>query len=223
MNLFSRITATIGATAETAVSRFENHEAIAQSALIEARQAVGKARLRHQRMTKNLNDIRSNIQASEKQVEQWTVRAQGLAQSDEKRAMQCLEERQRCRDQIVVLERSLTEHEALELNMAHKLKQLEERLRAMTNQCNEMRSRESLAQATQVMNKVGSQGSEGVDAIFERWELSISDNEIGNSVHEETLSTVSSLQREMDEEDRQSALKDELAELMKDAKETHHE
>jgi len=33
MNIFTRIFATLGAKAESAVSRFENHKAIAESAL----------------------------------------------------------------------------------------------------------------------------------------------------------------------------------------------
>jgi predicted DNA-binding protein (UPF0251 family) len=58
MNLFTRITATIGATAETAVSRFENHDAIAQSALTEARQAVAQVGIRHKRLRRYGGDIR---------------------------------------------------------------------------------------------------------------------------------------------------------------------
>ena len=223
MNLLTRITATIGATAETAVSRFENHDAIAQSALIEARQAVAKARMRHQRMTKSLQDIRTNIESGEKLEQQWTIRAKDLAQTDENRAIQCLEERIRCRDQIAVLQENLIQYEALELSMTDKLKQLEVRLHDLTKQCNEMRSRESLAQAAQVMNRVGNHGSGGVDAVFERWELSISDREIRNSESYEEVSNASPLQRQMDEEDRQCALKDELADLLKEGKESNHE
>ena len=223
MNLLTRITATIGATAETAVSRFENHEAIAQSALVEARQAVAKARIRHQRLAKSVGDIRSTIQTSEAQINQWTIRAQKLAQSDENRALECLTERQRCREKLTKDTQNLAQHETLEAELADRLKRLETRLQTMVNQCNEMRSRESLAQATQVMDRVDNKSRDGVDAIFERWELNISDAEIRNSVHLDDVSSVSSLQRQMGEEERTEALKDELAVLLAENKEINHE
>lgn len=223
MNLFTRITATIGATAETAVSRFENHDAIAQSALIEARQAVAQAGIRHKRLKRSVDEIRMSIEACEKQEKQWTVRAQKLAQTDEGKAIQCLEQRQRCRDQLVTHNQNLNKHEALEVGMSDRLKQMETRLQSMNNQREEMRSRESLAQATQVMDRVDNQGSDGVDAVFERWELNISDTEIRARIQQDEVSSVSSLQREMDEEERNIALRDELAALVTQNEEINHE
>lgn len=223
MNLFSRITATIGATAETAVSRFENHDAIAESALIEARQAVAKSRIRHQRLQRSVDEIRTSLDACEKQAQKWTTRAQKLASTDEARAMQCLEQRQFCREQIKQHRQNLSKHESLEAGMADRLKQMETRLQSMMSQRNEMQSRESLARATQVMDRIDNQGSDGVDAIFERWELSISDTEIRNDVMQDELSNVPSLQRELDEEERQETLQAELAELMAESREKNHD
>lgn len=223
MNLFTRITATIGATAETAVSRFENHDAIALSALTEARQAVARSRLRHQRLKRSVDDIRSNLNESKKQVRQWTQRASTLASTDEQRAMQCLEQRQLCREQISKHTQNLSKHEALEADMADRLRQMEARLQKMESQRNEMQSRESLARATQVMDRIDNQGSDGVDAIFERWELSISDTEIRNEVLNEHISQVPSLQREFEIEEHQASLKQELAELMSDAAENNND
>lgn len=223
MNLFSRITATIGATAETAVSRFENHDAIAESALIEARQAVAKSRIRHQRLQRSVDEIRTSLDACEKQAQKWTTRAQKLASTDEARAMQCLEQRQFCREQIEQHRQNLSKHESLVAGMADRLKQMETRLQSMVSQRNEMQSRESLARATQVMDRIDNQGSDGVNAIFERWELSISDTEIRNDVMHDELSNVPSLQRELDEEERQETLQAELAELMAESQEKNHD
>jgi len=219
MNLLARITATIGATAESAVSKFENHDAIAHSALVEARQAVAQALIRHKRLRRSVDEIRTNIEESEKQIEQWTKRAQDLAKTDESRAIQCLEHRRLCREQLTNHKQNLSKHEILEQGMSEKLKQLETRLQSMTTQHEEMRSRESLAQATRVMNKVRNQGGDGVDAIFERWELNISDTEVFNEVQQIGDSCVSSLQREMDEDEKNSALKGELLALLSESEE----
>ncbi|MFK8079352.1 MAG: PspA/IM30 family protein [Granulosicoccus sp.] len=218
MNLFTRISATIGATAETAVSRFENHDAIAQSALIEARQAVAKARIRHAHLTRSVEEIRKNLETAEKQVLQWTLRAQKLATTDEVRAMQCLEQRQISRQQVDNHLLNLCQHEDLAAGMAKRLEQMQTRLQHLMRQRDDMRSRESLARAAQVMDRIDSKGGEGVDAIFERWEVSIGDAEIHNDTYHDELAGVSTLQREMDEEERQAALKDELTALIEENK-----
>lgn len=223
MNLFTRITATIGASAESAVSQFENHDAIAQSALLEARQAVAKARTRQQRLKRSVDDIRTNCKACERQEQLWTTRAQKLAKTDELRAMQCLEQRQLCRDQLNKLTQNLYKHESLEASMAERLKRMESRLNSMINQRNEMQSRESLARATQVMDRIDNQGHDGVDAIFERWENTISETEVWNEVRHSEISDASSLERELDEEERLATLKDELALLVSNSDEKNHD
>lgn len=214
MNLFARISATLGATAETAVSRFENHDAIAESALLEARQAVAKARVRHQRLVKSVDEIRASLGRSEEQAQRWTMRAQNLASTDEQKALQCLEQRKLCQEQAANHSQNLAKHEDLAAGMASRLKHMEERLQGMVSQRDEMRSRESLAKATQVMDRIDHQGRDGVDAVFERWELNISDTEIRNGAHQDDSCAMPSLQRELDEQERQEELQDELAELI---------
>jgi len=76
---------------------------------------------------------------------------------------------------------------------------MEERLQLMTQQRNVMRSRESLAKA---------------NAVFERWELSISDTEIAGEAQHESITTKPALQRELEAQEEKAALNDELAALM---------
>jgi len=91
---------------------------------------------------------------------------------------------------------------------------MEERLQLMTQQRNVMRSRESLAKATQVMDRADSNGRSGVNAVFERWELSISDTEIAGEAQHESITTKPALQRELEAQEEKAALNDELAALM---------
>ena len=215
MNLFTRITATLGATADQAVSRFENHDAIAESALVQARQALAKARIRHNRLQKAGDDIRTRLEKQHTDEQSWTARARTLADNeDQERAIECLAHRRTCRERIDAMEAELRRHDAIEEGMTIRLQEMEQRLQAMTQQRNEMRSRESLAKATQVMDHVDSDGRDGVDAVFERWELSISDTEIRSEVQQDVVSTKSSLQRELEAQEQQALLQDELAALM---------
>ena len=215
MNLFTRITSTLCATADQAVGRFENHDAIAESALVQARQSLAKARIRHGRLQKAGDDIRSRLEKQHTDEQSWTARARTLADNDDQdRALECLAHRRTCRERIDAIEVELRSHDAIEEGLTTRLQEMEQRLQAMTHQRNEMRSRESLAKATQVMDRVDSDGRDGVDAVFERWELSISDTEIRSDVQQDVISTKSPLQRELEAQEQQAALQDELETLM---------
>lgn len=168
MNLFTRITATLGATADSAVSRFENHDAIAESALVPARQAISKARIRYNHLRSAGDDIRSRLDSANHNVEQWTSRARKLAASDEQKALECLEYRKSSNELVYSLNTELAKHEAMEESLSARLTQMQQRLDNMTHQRNEMRSRESLAKATDVLDRIDSHSAGGVDAIFER-------------------------------------------------------
>lgn len=214
MKLFTRISATLSATAENAVNRFENHDAIAQSALVEARRAIARARIRHQRMTRQLGDLRKTLADAENQEQLWTTRAQKFADSDQTRALQCLEHRMQCRANIEQHMQTLNKHEAHEQQMAKRLKDMQDRLHSMETQHNEMRSRESLAKATKVLDRIDHDGHDGVNAVFERWELAISDDEIESNAFQGTQSALPTLEKELEMEEHNAALKDELTELI---------
>ena len=145
----------------------------------------------------------------------WTARARTLADcEDQDRALECLAHRRTCRERIDAIEDELRRHDAIEEGLTTRLREMEQRLQAMTHQRDEMRSRESLAKATQVMDRVDSDGRDGVDAVFERWELSICDTEIRSDVQQDVVSTKTPLQRELEAQEQKAALLDELQTLM---------
>ena len=214
MNLFSRITATLEHSANCAVRRFENHDAIAETSLVYARQALCKANQRYHRLQNSGDDLRTRLADKQTEAEQWTTRARKSASTDESRALECLALRKRCYEQISQLEQSLVKHETLEDQLCTQLKTMQSRLQQMSNQRNEMRSRETMAKAMQVMDRIDSTGTDSVDAVFERWEMSIADTELRHDIHTDLTSTKPPLQRELEAEEREEALKDELAELL---------
>ena len=214
MNLFSRITATLEHSANCAVRRFENHDAIAETSLAHARQALCKANQRYHRLQNSGDDLRTRLADKQTEAEQWTTRACKSASTDESRALECLALRKRCHEQIHQLEQSLVKHETLEDQLCTQLKTMQSRLEQMSDQRNEMRSRESMAEAVQVMDRIDSTGADSVDAVFERWEMSIADTEIRREIHTDLTSTKPPLQRELEAEEREEDLRDELAELV---------
>ena len=211
MKLFTRITATLNATAESAVARFENHEAITESALKRIRQTVSEARVRHERVLRDGQEIQRTITSLSDQIELWTERARLSAAEDESRALACLERRAACRTQLTHANESLARHVVLESQARDRLEQMQLRLEQINLQRNQLRSRESVAKATQALNSVdGSSSSAGINELFERWEVSIGESEILNEVNG---TPPDPLKHEFETEERRVDLQRELAEL----------
>ncbi len=211
MKLFTRITATLNATAESAVARFENHEAITESALKKIRQTVSEARVRHERVVRDGKEIQRTIATLNEQIEQWTERARLSAAEDESRAIACLDRRATCRTQLAHANESLAQHVMQESQTRDRLQQMQLRLEQVNLQRNQLRSRESVAKATQALNSVdGPVPSAGINELFERWEVSIGESEIHNEVHG---TPPDPLIHEFETEERRVNLQRELAEL----------
>lgn len=212
MKLFTRISATLNAGAESAVSRFENHEAIADSALKGIRQNVSEARVRHQRVVRDGQNIKHKIRELHEQIEQWGNRAKACADDDESRALACLERRAFAREQLQKAEEALRQHLTLEAQASSKLEKMQARLEEVTLQRNQLRSRESVAKATDALNAVDGGRASGIDELFERWEVSIGDSEIHNDVQ---ATPADVLAHEFETAERRDSLQNELAELMR--------
>lgn len=211
MKLFTRITATLNATAESAVARFENHEAITESALRRIRQTVSEARIRHERVVRDGQEIRRTIASLNEQIGQWTARASRSAAEDESRALACLDRRAACRAQLAHANESSAQHVVLESQTRDRLQQMQRRLEQIILQRNQLRSRESVAKATQALNSVeGSAPSAGINDLFERWEVSIGESEIHNEVHG---TPPDPLMNEYETAEKRLDLQRELAEL----------
>lgn len=212
MKLFTRISATLNAGAESAVSRFENHEAIADSALKAIRQNVSEARVRHQRVVRDGQQIRNSIQSLKVQIDQWSERARASASDDESRALACLERRASCRKQLAQAEDALQQHLTLEAQASCRLEQMQARLEQITLQRNQLRSRESVAKASRALNAVDGNGDSGINELFERWEVNIGESEIHNEVH---ACAPDPLAHEFETAEKQDSLQHELEELLR--------
>ena len=223
MNLFTRITATLGATADQAVSRFENHDAIAEGALRQARQAVVKARVQHTRVTRDGNELRSRVADLKKDETSWTRRAKEIAPDNEQKALDCLGHRQRCRAQLTLSAEQLSRHEQLESDVYARLKEIEQRLEQINQQRNQMRSRESVAKAMDVMGRFEAEGHDSVEAVFDRWEMSIGETEMRGEAYQSIVNSKDPLEREYESKEQAQALKLELAALLDESLDDRHE
>lgn len=210
MHLFKRITATLNASVSNVVSHIENHDAIVDAALKETHAAAAKARVRLARIRKDGEQIRARLKEAERMETVWTERAVSSAREDEQKALSCISRRNACRAQKQQGMQSLARHEEIEREITASVERIEQRVQQLTQQRNQMRSRHSAADALNVINKIEGGSAWGIEDVFERWEMVITETEYANGAATEP----DSLNASFHQEETQEALKADLASLL---------
>ena len=210
MSIFSRLQATISASLDNAVSQVENHDAVVEAALRDARTAAARARVRLARVQKEEANMHIKLGELKTMHQKWTDRAISSAEQDESQALECVKRRNACEQQISQTKEAIDRHKELERNVGSSVDRIEQRITDLTQQRNLMRSRHSAADALRVINKIEGDCAEGIDDTFERWEMLIAETEYmtGGTTNVDTLNETFT-----QAEDAES-LKADLAELL---------
>ena len=210
MRLIKRISTTVSSTLDKAVSKVENHDAIINAALRETQQAAARSRVRLVRVQKDGNSLKLRRDDLRKAASQWTERAKSIAASDESKALECLRRRKECETQATGLEASIEKHHELEERVTENLKKIEARIGEVSHQRNMMRSRQSVAEATRIINNIEGVSYGEIEDTFDRWEINVGETEIMHGSGAATDSLESAFLVEEDSE----ALRAELAVLI---------
>jgi phage shock protein A len=210
MRLIKRISTTVSSTLDKAVSKVENHDAIINAALRETQQAAARSRVRLVRVQKDGNNLKLRRDELRKASIQWTERAKSVAAGDESKALECLRRRKECETQASGLEGSIEKHRELEDRVTENLKKIEARIGEVSHQRNMMRSRQSVAEATRIINNIEGVSYGEIEDTFDRWEINVGETEIMLGSGSSTDSLESAFLVEEDSE----ALRAELAVLI---------
>ena len=178
MSLIKRISASVTSTVDRAVSRVENHDAIINAALKDTQHAAARSRVRLARVQKDGNNLRARRDELEAAVIRWTDRARKVADTDEAKALECLRRRKECQGQLVSLADAIDKHEQLETRVSDNLKKIEARINEVAHQRNMMRSRQSVAEATRIVNNIEGVSYGEIEDTFDRWEINLGETEI---------------------------------------------
>ncbi len=211
MKIFSRITASVAGTVDEMVSKVENHDAVVEAGIREIRKSAADSRVRLARIQKDGERLRRQKQGLNAAESDWLSRAKNVGELDEKRALECLRRRQQCLDKIAELEKTLEEHRVLEEKLSINVRKIHSRLEEISLQRNQMKSRQSVADATRVMNNI--QGSSNLDDTFDRWESIITESEICTG--DVLLDTpVDLFATEFEDQEQEAQLKQELEAIL---------
>lgn len=209
MRMFTRISTSVMAALDRAVSTMENHDALVEAAVNEVRQAIGQARARLHRVQSDSERLRARIVALGGTAEQWAARAVQAGVSEDT-ALECLRRRRDCGIQIEQSEDLLRQQQALSERLHENLSRMESRLRELQRQRDVLRTREAAAEVLRVGETFhGSSAAADVDQALERWDARIAADELVSqpSAH------VDALERSFLADEERASLRDELRRL----------
>ena len=190
MNLFKRIVTTVHSGVDRTVASMENHEAIVDAALKESREAVVRAKARLARLEKDGQRQHNRVTELTSEIELWAERAVACADSDRQKALACLQRKKQRETTLVTAREQLTEHEKIIKRVRGSIDESANRVEALQQQRNQMRSREAAAQAGSIVYSIDGRMGDDVESAIERWEVKVGQSEIMNDSHLSTdLST----------------------------------
>lgn len=210
MSLFKRLHLTLRSRVDHLVSEIENHDAVIEAAIGEARRSVAKSKVRLAGLRGEVARLCRRLSELRKAEHQWADRARNTAAEDEEKALACLRRRKECQREAAAIEEALGRHQALEQRLAQDLRQAEERVAEMARQRNLMRSRESAAEALSSIAGMDQHVGTDLDETFERWEVRITAAELEAG----TTDLDDPLERDFVEGEEREALQAELAALI---------
>jgi len=178
MSLIQRISTSIHASIERLVDLMENHEAVVDLALDESRKALARGKSQLGRVQRESERLRRRIEALEAEEIRWTERARATAGGDEQTALQCVQRRRDCRQQIDEIRGVFVEHSATEERLAAELRASEDRLQAVTRQRNRLRTRQSAAEVNRALGGIAERFPPNLEETFERWEARVLEDEL---------------------------------------------
>ena len=182
MRLLHRISSTISAKVDQAITRVENHDAIIQAAIKRTQSNAATARVRMARVKKDGDALRNKRESLNQAVEDWTRRAREVAEDDKTTALECVRRLRLVKAQLAQVTQSLGQHSELEKQVERTLHDLHDRLAEMNQQRNMLRSRESVADALRVINELDGVGNHDIEDTFERWEVMITEVEFDGTL-----------------------------------------
>lgn len=206
MNTFRRIKVSISTGVNRLLDSVENHEAVADEAIRQAREAVAKATVRLERVRRDTAALRRRVEELRASETNWEQRALRERDGNRARAVECLERRNHARAEASRLDLALQEQERVETDLVAKLDAMRRRVEELTRRRNLLGVREQRARAGAAMEE-----SADPDAALERWEEQVLAAEIATG--SDLAGAADPLERHYRDSEVRSDLEAELDEL----------
>jgi phage shock protein A len=211
MARFKRWTHGVVASIDSLIVQVENHEAQVSSTLRELEQGVARSKVQLMRVERDGLALKQALAEEREAGVRWRERA--MREEQEPRALECLRRHKRCERRVLELAQSQTEHARIELQLKRDVQTLEQRLFELRQQRNTMRTRQSRAEAFNVVQGSGDLENGEIGAIFERWETRVAETEVQSGC---LVASIDSFDEEFLDAEEAASLRLELSDLRKE-------
>ena len=125
MCLFKRISSTVLSSVDKVISEVENHNAVVESVPKDLTQAAAESNVRLNRVKQDGIKMKNDLEKLKQNEQVWTDRASKLVpvedQVSQEKTLACLEHRRLCREQILLVEERLVQHEIIQKQLKDQL------------------------------------------------------------------------------------------------------
>ena len=202
-----RLVASMGASFEHFVNKVENHEAVAESVIQDVRASAAKLKVQMGGVNAQAERLRECRNSLAEDAERWRERAKRFAVEDEERALECMRRMNRAKAEQTQVVDQLAQYEALCETLKDRLTVVEARLSDLQLKRTALSSRGSRAQ---VMGGADQHSMSDVNAVFDRWEMAVIEDEYLDEIVGGESDT---LERELNATEEREQLRAALEEL----------
>lgn len=200
------------ASIDSMIVQVENHEALATSALRDLEHGVARSKVQLMRVERDGRALKQALDEEREAALRWRERAR--REEDEARGLECLRRCKRSESRVKELVQNQAEHERIEAQLRRDVQTLERRLIELRQQRNTMRTRQSRAEAFNVVQGSGDAQSGEIGEIFERWETRVAESEVASGC---LLASLDCFDEEFLDAEEQASLALELRALKEEA------
>jgi phage shock protein A len=214
MSYLKRLTVSLRSQVEQLVNQVEDHEAVVDAAIADAKKTLASAKVRIKRVMNDGQKLQEQINQHRQAREKWRMRAKQTATQDEKTALECLQRSHQAEQQVADLERILTEHKLQESQLQEIISTAEQRIQEKIQRRNLMSTRQSALATSQSLATSHHDIDDDWDQTFDRWESRIAEMEINENLG----SQIDTLEYQFSSQERLDELRADLHELINEEK-----
>lgn len=205
-----RLVTSISASFDDLVTKVENHEAVANAAIVDVRKNAARIRSQLNLINKRHQNLITQEQRLQEDGMRWQQRARETASLDKDKALRCVHALEQCEQQAQNLKQQIQETARLKLELNQHLQEVEQRLQDLQIKRDSLHARSARNRALSDMERL--RVTEDTDDIFTRWEEKLITEEYHVSLPDAT--TYSDLETEFNEQEKNQKLNARLDEIL---------
>lgn len=215
MNVFKRVKIQIRSNIEELLNSIENHEAVTEAAIQEYQQHYAKAKVKYERMLATERTTQSQLEKTEKDVDQWKARATRLGNENRERAIECLKRMKAAEQHAENLRNELGNLQSSVLEVKSSLEEMRSRIEEVKRKRDQLIVRDSSSRTLSTVKQSVAKEPSCTD-VFQRWEEKVVMREVSDDLEFEKTDH---FERELAKAEQNEALSLELDELLAESKE----